>query len=90
MYDIFSGVILQHSLHYSEYWERLVLCNAMVWTCEITSRPNLTYQEALDSEAKGLKFIASISPVSVILYQHDHVFSFSLNSMLAKVTLILV
>uniref|UniRef100_A0A2P2HYB3 Bromodomain adjacent to zinc finger domain protein 1A n=1 Tax=Hirondellea gigas TaxID=1518452 RepID=A0A2P2HYB3_9CRUS len=46
---------------YDEYWERLVLCNAMVWTCELTGRPNLTFQEALDCEAKGTKFVASIS-----------------------------
>jgi len=45
---------------YDEYWERLVLCNAMVWTCEMTGRPNLTYQEAIDSEAKGLKFLNNI------------------------------
>ena len=47
----------------SEYWERLVLCNAMVWTCELTGRPSLTYQEAIDSEAKGLKFLSSLSQV---------------------------
>jgi len=45
---------------YDEYWERLVLCNAMVWTCEMTGRPNLTYQEAIESEAKGLKFLNNI------------------------------
>ena len=60
------------SLLYSEYWERLVLCNAMVWTCEVTGRPNLTFQEAQDNEAKALKFISNISPVSIcfILMQH--------------------
>lgn len=51
-------------MYFSEYWERLVLCNAMVWTCELTGRPNLTFQEALDSEAKGAKFLASIPEVT--------------------------
>nr|XP_045619673.1 bromodomain adjacent to zinc finger domain protein 1A-like [Procambarus clarkii] len=45
---------------YNEYWERLVLCNAMVWTCELTSRPNLTYAEATESEGRARKCLANV------------------------------
>lgn len=45
---------------YDEYWERLVLCNAMVWTCGITGRPNLTYTEAIECEGKARKCLSNL------------------------------
>lgn len=45
---------------YDEYWERLVLCNAMVWTCGLTGRPNLTYTEAMECEAKARKCLSNL------------------------------
>ncbi|KAJ8963181.1 hypothetical protein NQ318_018646 [Aromia moschata] len=33
-----------------EFSERMFLCNSMVWTCSMTGKSNLTYQEALESE----------------------------------------
>ncbi|XP_018577816.1 bromodomain adjacent to zinc finger domain protein 1A isoform X2 [Anoplophora glabripennis] len=35
---------------YEEFSERMFLCNSMVWTCSMTGKSNLTYQEALESE----------------------------------------
>ncbi|XP_077296787.1 ATP-dependent chromatin assembly factor large subunit isoform X2 [Arctopsyche grandis] len=40
---------------YEEYCERIILVNSMVWSCEMTGTPNLTYAEALDSEKKARK-----------------------------------
>ncbi|KAK8400654.1 hypothetical protein O3P69_002454 [Scylla paramamosain] len=45
---------------YEEFWERLVLCNSMVWCCELTGRPNLTYLEAVESETRARRCLANI------------------------------
>lgn len=42
-------------LFYSEFAERTILCNSMVWTCAMTGRSNLTYIEALQSEENARK-----------------------------------
>lgn len=44
---------------YEEFFERVILCNSLVWTCELTGRPGLTYQEALDSEERARKSLAA-------------------------------
>ncbi|RXN19266.1 bromodomain adjacent to zinc finger domain 1A isoform X1 [Labeo rohita] len=36
-----------------EFFERTILCNSLVWSCAVTGKPGLTYQEALDSEKKA-------------------------------------
>ncbi|XP_071533691.1 bromodomain adjacent to zinc finger domain protein 1A isoform X2 [Panulirus ornatus] len=56
----FSDITNEVFTEYEEYWERLVLCNAMVWTCELTGRPNLTYGEASESESKARKCLANV------------------------------
>lgn len=38
---------------YDEFFERTILCNSLVWSCAVTGKPGLTYQEALDSEKKA-------------------------------------
>ncbi|XP_019881429.2 bromodomain adjacent to zinc finger domain protein 1A isoform X2 [Aethina tumida] len=40
---------------YEEFSERLFLCNSMVWTCSMTGKSNLTYQEAVESEENARK-----------------------------------
>jgi len=35
---------------FSDYFEKIMLVSSIVWTCEYTGRPNLTYAEALESE----------------------------------------
>ncbi|XP_052058413.1 bromodomain adjacent to zinc finger domain protein 1A-like [Mytilus californianus] len=44
---------------YEEFFERIILCNSLVWSCSITGKASLTFQEALESEEKALKHIAS-------------------------------
>ncbi|GAB6021092.1 Bromodomain adjacent to zinc finger domain protein 1A [Chamberlinius hualienensis] len=47
---------------YDAFFERIILCNSLVWTCEMTGKPGLTYAEALESEEaartslKGMPF----------------------------------
>ncbi|XP_060735647.1 bromodomain adjacent to zinc finger domain protein 1A isoform X2 [Tachysurus vachellii] len=38
---------------YDEFFERTILCNSLVWSCALTGKPGLTYQEALESEKKA-------------------------------------
>ncbi|KAH0620540.1 hypothetical protein JD844_021104 [Phrynosoma platyrhinos] len=40
-------------LHCSDFFERTILCNSLVWSCAVTGKPGLTYQEALESEKKA-------------------------------------
>ena len=42
-----------------EFFERIILCNSLVWTCSITGRPGLTYQEALESEERARKQLST-------------------------------
>ncbi|KFM78225.1 Bromodomain adjacent to zinc finger domain protein 1A, partial [Stegodyphus mimosarum] len=35
---------------YEPFFERVILCNSLVWTCALTGKPNLTFQEAIESE----------------------------------------
>ncbi|BET01786.1 ATP-dependent chromatin assembly factor large subunit [Nesidiocoris tenuis] len=37
---------------YDDFCERIILCNSLVWSCSLTGRSNLTYQEAAASEEK--------------------------------------
>uniref|UniRef100_UPI00398E44EB bromodomain adjacent to zinc finger domain protein 1A isoform X2 n=1 Tax=Pristiophorus japonicus TaxID=55135 RepID=UPI00398E44EB len=39
--------------NYDDFFERTILCNSLVWSCAITGKPGLTYQEALESESKA-------------------------------------
>uniref|UniRef100_A0A336MMI0 Bromodomain adjacent to zinc finger domain protein 1A n=1 Tax=Culicoides sonorensis TaxID=179676 RepID=A0A336MMI0_CULSO len=38
---------------YEDYFERVMLTSSMVWTCAYTGKPNLTYDEALESEREA-------------------------------------
>lgn len=44
---------------YEKFFERVILCNSLVWSCAITGRSGLTYQEAEESEEKALKQLAT-------------------------------
>ncbi|XP_011504355.1 PREDICTED: bromodomain adjacent to zinc finger domain protein 1A isoform X2 [Ceratosolen solmsi marchali] len=35
---------------YNEFCERIILCNSMIWSCSITGRSGMTYEEALQCE----------------------------------------
>lgn len=32
---------------YSEFCERIILCNSLIWSCSITGKTNMTFEEAL-------------------------------------------
>jgi bromodomain adjacent to zinc finger domain protein 1A len=47
------------TLFSSEYFERTILCNSLVWTCALSGKTGLTYSEALHSEEKARLSIIS-------------------------------
>nr|XP_033807234.1 bromodomain adjacent to zinc finger domain protein 1A [Geotrypetes seraphini]XP_033807235.1 bromodomain adjacent to zinc finger domain protein 1A [Geotrypetes seraphini]XP_033807236.1 bromodomain adjacent to zinc finger domain protein 1A [Geotrypetes seraphini] len=38
---------------YDEFFERTILCNSLVWSCAVTGKSGLTYEEAIESEKKA-------------------------------------
>ncbi|XP_014676172.1 PREDICTED: bromodomain adjacent to zinc finger domain protein 1A-like [Priapulus caudatus] len=44
---------------YEEFFERTILYNSLVWSCSLTGRPNLTYQEALECETRARRNLAA-------------------------------
>lgn len=40
-----------------EFYERIILCNSLVWSCALTGKPNLTYAEAQQSEESALQML---------------------------------
>lgn len=44
---------------YDEYFARVILCNSLVWTCSLTGKAGLTFQDALNSEEHALQTLAS-------------------------------
>ena len=53
---------------YEEFFQRTILCNSLVWSCSITGKAGLTYEEAVDcekkarSEAEGLCYAVVMNP----------------------------
>lgn len=54
----------------SEFFERTILCNSLVWSCSFTGKSGLTYQEAIESERKIKKNLQNFpEPMAVpVLY----------------------
>ncbi|KAG5857459.1 hypothetical protein ANANG_G00019690, partial [Anguilla anguilla] len=50
---------------YDEFFERTILCNSLVWSCAVTGRPGLTYQEAVESERRARQSLQSFPSVLV-------------------------
>lgn len=46
-------------LYFRKFFERIILCNSLVWSCALTGRPNLTFQEALQSEKRAKEQLSS-------------------------------
>lgn len=44
---------------YEQFFERVIVCNSLVWSCSLTGKPNLTYEEAVASEKKAMKHVQS-------------------------------
>lgn len=55
---------------FSEYFERTILCNSLVWTCALSGKTGLTYTEALQSEDKARQLVSSFPKIleKVIIY----------------------
>lgn len=45
---------------YEEFFQRTILCNSLVWSCAITGKANLTYEEAVESERKAKKRLGTL------------------------------
>ncbi|XP_046463980.1 bromodomain adjacent to zinc finger domain protein 1A-like isoform X2 [Daphnia pulex] len=45
---------------YEAFFERTILCNSLVWSCSLTAKSNLTYQEAIESEKRALQSVSDI------------------------------
>lgn len=42
------------------FYQRMILCNSLVWSCEISGKPNLTFKEAQESEKSIRKSLSTI------------------------------
>ncbi|KAG8184175.1 hypothetical protein JTE90_010214 [Oedothorax gibbosus] len=45
--------------NYDEFFERVILCNSLVWSCSLTGKSSLTFQEALASEQQAREQLRS-------------------------------
>ncbi|XP_019407199.1 PREDICTED: bromodomain adjacent to zinc finger domain protein 1A, partial [Crocodylus porosus] len=50
----------------SDFFERTILCNSLVWSCAVTGKPGLTYQEALESEKKARHNLQSFPEALIV------------------------
>ncbi|XP_041929378.1 bromodomain adjacent to zinc finger domain protein 1A isoform X1 [Alosa sapidissima] len=55
---------------YDEFFERTILCNSLVWSCAVTGKPGLTYQEALDSERRARQSLQNFPSSLVVPLLH--------------------
>lgn len=55
--DILNFIILQFFSLLSDFFERVMLTNSVVWQCSLTGRPELTYSEALASEKTARRLL---------------------------------
>ena len=53
---------------------RTILCNSLVWSCSVTGKTNLTYEEAVESERKAKKRLGTLpKPLKKgLLWLADH------------------
>lgn len=56
-----SAVLVIHffSFRGRAFFERIILCNSLVWSCAITGRSGMTYQEAIECEEKAKRHLAT-------------------------------
>lgn len=50
----------------SEFFERTILCNSLVWSCALTGRSGLTYLEAVESERRARHSLRTL-PLPLLL-----------------------
>lgn len=49
--------VIETNVFCREFCQRVILCNSLVWCCSLTGKPQLTYQEALQSEENARMLI---------------------------------
>ena len=42
------------------FFKRTILCNSLVWSCEVTLKHGLTYEEAYESEQEARKIVERV------------------------------
>ena len=53
---------------YEEFFQRTILCNSLVWSCSVTGKANLTYEEAVASEKKAKKRLGEdVAPIPAFM-----------------------
>lgn len=57
-------------LFLSEFFERTILCNSLVWSCALTGRAGLTYLEAVESERRAKQSLQSFPQCLVVPLLH--------------------
>jgi len=59
---------------FESFFQRTILCNSLVWSCSVTGKSNLTYDEAVESEQKARKRLGDIpKPLKKsLLWVADH------------------
>lgn len=50
----------------SEFFERTILCNSLVWSCALTGRAGLTYLEAVESERRAQQNLQNFPSALVV------------------------
>ena len=53
-------VVLTLYLFCSKFFERMILCNSLLWSCEMTGKSGLTYLEAADSERAARRSLSAV------------------------------
>ncbi|KAK1367067.1 DDT domain-containing protein [Heracleum sosnowskyi] len=72
---------------YSEYADRINLYRKRVWSCKVTGKGNLTYEEALVSEQKALEKVQQFPSELVALVLREVQFSMlKLNDLVRKIS----
>lgn len=62
--------LLTFGLFLSEFFERTILCNSLVWSCALTGRAGLTYLEAVESERRAKQNLQSFPQRLVLPLLH--------------------
>lgn len=48
-------LLTKNLVRFSEFCERIILCNSTIWSCSITGKTNMTFEEALVCEENAKK-----------------------------------
>lgn len=54
----------------SEFCERIILCNSLIWSCSITGRTNMTFEEALQCEENAKRSLKEF-PMEVTTFDQS-------------------